>query len=271
MCTVVERVNTTQRCVHFEKMFCHAFSLFEHWRTCSSGFTQLVKGPRGKRMKKFSFGIVLFSVVLCALLLLCPPKGYAGTITLTLDSVGGQSSGPDYVYPYNFSFDGSANLTPLMCISYENTIYIGESWQATLVPITGSGNTQYVEAAYIFSLAADPGASAKTIAEAQWANWEFFDPNDPTLLGNLPAGYQSDINTILANAASFATNNLDTNLYPNLDIFIPLAGTQPKGDGLPQYFVGDPVSDAPEPRSYLLFGTGMLGLAFLGFRRRCVA
>jgi hypothetical protein len=222
-------------------------------------------------MKKFSFGIVLFSVALCALLLLCPPKSYAGTITLKLESVGGQSSGPDYVYPYNFSFDGSATLTPLMCISYENTIYIGERWQATLVPITGSGNPQYVEAAYIFSLAADPGASAKTIAEAQWANWEFFDPNDLTLLGNLPAGYQSDINTILADAASFATNNLDTALYPNLDIFIPISGTQNEGYGLPQYFVGDPVSDAPEPSSYLLFGTGMLGLAFFGFRRRCVA
>ena len=222
-------------------------------------------------MKKFSYGIVLFSVALCALLLLCSPKVYAETITLTLESVGGQSSGPDYVYPYNFSFNGSSTLTPLMCISYENTIYVGESWQATLAPVTGSGNAQYVEAAYIFSLAAAPGASAKTIAEAQWANWEFFDPNDPTLLGNLPAGYQSDINTILANASSFATNNLNTTIYPNLDIFIPIAGTQNTGDGLPQFFVGDPQPDAPEPSSYLLFGTGMFGLAFLGFRRRCVA
>jgi hypothetical protein len=223
-------------------------------------------------MKKFSFGIVLFSVAMCALLLLCPPKGYAETITLTLDSVGGQSSGPDYVYPYNFSFNGSAATTPLMCISYENTVYVGESWQATLVPVTGSGNVQYVEAAYIFSLAAAPGASAKTIAEAQWANWELFDPNDSTLLGNLPAGYQSDINSILAIAETFATNNLNTTLYPNLDIFIPVSGTQNTGDGLPQFFVGDPEpSDTPEPNSYLLFGTGMLGLTFLGFRRRCVA
>ena len=223
-------------------------------------------------MKKFSFGIVLFSVAMCALLLLCPPKGYAETITLTLDSVGGQSSGPDYVYPYNFSFNGSAATTPLMCISYENTVYVGESWQATLVPVTGSGNVQYVEAAYIFSLAAAPGASAKTIAEAQWANWELFDPNDSTLLGNLPAGYQSDINSILVIAETFATNNLNTTLYPNLDIFIPVSGTQNTGDGLPQFFVGDPEpSDTPEPNSYLLFGTGMLGLTFLGFRRRCVA
>ncbi len=221
-------------------------------------------------MKKFRLGFVLFSVTLCTLFMLCPSKGSAETMTVTLDSVGGQSSGPDYVYPYNFSFNGSAALTPLMCISYENEVYIGESWQATLVPVTGSGNVQYVEAAYIFSLAAAPGASATTIAEAQWANWEFFDPNDPTLLGNVPAGYQSDINNILATAASFATNNLDTANFPNIDIFIPIAGSQPAGDGLPQFFVGDP-EPVPEPSSYLLFGTGMFGLTFLGFRKRCVA
>jgi hypothetical protein len=130
---------------------------------------------------------------------------------------------------------------------------------------------QYVEAAYIFSLAAAPGASATTIAEAQWANWELFDPNDPTLLANLPSGYQPQIDTMQAQALSFATNNLNTTNYPTIDIFIPVAGTQNAGDGLPQYFVGDPIPDAPEPSSYLLFGTGMLGFAFLGFRRRCVA
>jgi len=158
-----------------------------------------------------------------------------------------------------------------MCISYENEIYFGESWQATLVPVTGSGNVQYVEAAYIFSLAADPGASSTTVAEAQWANWELFDPNDPTLLGNVPAGYQSDINTILANGLTFATNNLNTTNYPNIDIFVPVNGTQSTG-GDPQFLIGDPLPpDVPEPSSYLLFGTGLLGLAFFGFRRRCIA
>jgi hypothetical protein len=221
-------------------------------------------------MKKFSFGIGLFSAALCALLF-CPLKGYADTVTLTLVSVGGQSSGSNsgvYVYPYNFSINGSPTLTPLMCISYENEVYIGENWTATTVPVTG---TQYVEAAYIFSLANAPSATATTIAESQWANWELFDSNDSKLLGNLPVGYQGDINNMLVAALAFAQSAPSASQFANYSIFIPEAGTQPNGDGLPQTLFGDPPGEAPEPSSYLLFGTGLLGLAFLGFRRRCVA
>jgi hypothetical protein len=201
-------------------------------------------------------------------------KGYADVMTVTLEGVGGQSSGtnPDvYVYPYYFSFNGSATLTPLMCISYENEIYFGESWTANMVPV--SGNELYVEAAYVLAQAAAPGASANTVAVAQWANWELFDPNDTALLANLPAGYQPQIDSLLATASAFAVNNINTTDFPNIDIFIPIAGTQPSYDGYPQTFVGDPdpPGPAPEPSSYLLFGTGLLGLAVLGYRRRCIA
>jgi hypothetical protein len=220
-------------------------------------------------MKKYNVRVILFTAALCVLLSFFPIKGYAETMTLTLESVGGQSSGPDYVYPYDFSFDGSTTLTPLMCISYENEIYFGESWTATLMPI--SGNALFVEAAYIFSLAAAPGASATTIAEAQWANWELFDPGDTNLLNNVPAGYQGDINTMLDTASNFAQNNVNTTLYSNLNIFAPTLGSQTEG-GLPQYFIGDPQpsSDTPEPSSFILFGSGLFGLAALWLRRKCV-
>jgi hypothetical protein len=217
-------------------------------------------------MKKYSVSLILFAVALCALLL-CPSKGYADTVTLTLESVGGQSSGPAYVYPYYFSINGSTTLIPLMCVSYENEVYIGETWTATVLPVTG---TQYLDAGYIFSLANAPGASATTIAEAQWANWELFDPNDSNLLGNVPAGYQSDINTILANGLAFAQSDPDLSQFANFNIFVPINGTQPNADGLPQTFFGDPPGGAPEPSSYLLFGTGLLGLAAIWYRRRSV-
>jgi hypothetical protein len=195
-------------------------------------------------------------------------KAFAdSTMTIKLVSVGGQSSGPDYVFPYNFSFDGSTTLTPLMCISYTNQITFGESWTATLVPI--SGNEQYVEAAYIYSQAAAPGASATTIAEAQWANWELFDPSDPNFLhDNVPSGYQSGVTALLNQASLFAEANVNTNIYSDLDVFVPTDGTQSSG-GEPQFMIGDPIPSMPEPNSLLLFGSGLLGLAFLLFRRKC--
>ena len=226
-------------------------------------------------MKKFKICTILSIYAFGVLLLLSPRMGYADNMTITLESVGGQSSQGDYVYPYNFSFDGSTTLTPLMCISYEQEIYFGESWTATMTPVDGSDNLQYVEAAYILAQAAAPGASANTIAVAQWANWEFFDPNDPSLLANLPSGYQPQIDTLLAAASLFAENNVNTTDFPNIDIFTPINGTQSTG-GLPQTFVGDPSGDndplyAPEPGSFILFGSGLLGLAGLIFRKRCIA
>jgi hypothetical protein len=226
-------------------------------------------------MKKFNISTILSVFAFGVLLLLSPRMGYADNMTITLESVGGQSSQGDYVYPYNFSFDGSTTLTPLMCISYEQEIYFGESWTATMTPVDGSDNLQYVEAAYILAQAAAPGASANTIAVAQWANWEFFDPNDPSLLANLPSGYQPQIDTLLAAASLFAENNVNTTDFPNIDIFTPINGTQSTG-GLPQTFVGDPSGDndplyAPEPGSFILFGSGLLGLAGLIFRKRCIA
>jgi hypothetical protein len=231
-------------------------------------------------MKKFKTCTILSVLAFGVLLLLSPRMGYADTMTIKLISVGGQSSQGEYVYPYNFSFDGSANLTPLMCISYEQEIYFGESWTATMTPVDGSDNLQYVEAAYILAQAAAPGASANTIAVAQWANWELFDSGDSNLTNNLPVGYQPQINTLQAQALAFAESNIDTTDFPNIDIFTPIAGTQSTG-GLPQTFVGDPTSPlfggnndpfaAPEPGSLVLFGSGLLGLAGLIFRKRCIA
>lgn len=216
-------------------------------------------------MKKLNSCVVFPVLVLCGLLC-ASPCAHADSMTVTLVSVGGQSSGPDYVFPYNFSFDGSTTLTPLMCISFTKDIIVGESWTATLVPI--SGNQTYVEAAYLFSLADAPGASATTISEAQWANWEFFDPGDQNLLNDVPAGEQSDINSLLNQAALFAAKSVNTNIYSNLNVFIPVDGTQSWG-GTPQSLIGDPLPPAiPEPGTLILMGSGLLCLAGLLVRGR---
>jgi hypothetical protein len=192
---------------------------------------------------------------------------HATPVTLTLVGVGGQSAGP-YVFPYYISVnDGGLTITKsLMCLGYFEEISFGESWNANIVQ--AAGNTQYEEAAYIFSLAAAPGASATTVANAQWANWELFEP---TAAGSLPSSLnQGDINTLLDNAALYVSDNPNSILYNSYELYIPVAGSQSSG-GIPQVFMGDPPIITPEPGSLFLLGTGLLGLAVFTYRRRRVA
>ncbi len=63
-------------------------------------------------MKKLKICTILSVFAFGVLLVLSPRMGYADNMTITLESVGGQSSGVvqgEYVYPYNFSFDGSTD------------------------------------------------------------------------------------------------------------------------------------------------------------------
>ncbi|MGA3161168.1 MAG: PEP-CTERM sorting domain-containing protein [Terracidiphilus sp.] len=219
-------------------------------------------------MKKFNVGLVLLMFAVCALLSFSPIKAYADTVTLTLETAGPSSGGED-IYPYNFSVNGSATTSPLMCVDFFNHINFGESWTATITQI--AGNTQYEEAAYIFSLATAPGASADTTAEAQWANWDLFETQElhaDFLSGSVPSNYQGDVTSMLSAAASFVAGNPNSSLYSQYSMFVPASGW-PSGDDTPQTFIGD--TPTPEPTSLALFGTGMLGLAAFMFRRKRLA
>jgi hypothetical protein len=214
-------------------------------------------------MSQFRACTTLFIGAFFFLLMWNLPNVYADSVTVTLESTGGVISGPGYVYPYYFSVSGSSILTPLMCISFNNDIGFGETWTATTQPI--QGNLQYEEAAYIFSLANAPGATETEIINAQWANWELFDPDDPILLSQELS--QSDVASLLSQAVLFAKDNPNSSLYSQYSVFAPeeVNGSWPTGYGEPQFLIGDPV---PEPGSFILFGSGLLSLACFLCRRR---
>jgi hypothetical protein len=229
-------------------------------------------------MKKICVSAVLSLTACCFLTILSPLKAHADTISLTFENVGpGNNSGGVYTYPYNFSIDGSSTLTSLMCFSYTDEIYTGESWTATVLPVTTVAEE---EAAYLFSVASNASTPAQTVSDAQWAVWELFD----SALTSAPD--QSGTTTELNAAANFVST-APSSFFTGYQLYIPVAGTQiPSGDGLPQSFLGEsfsnpnktpdvypnyPQAETPEPNSVLLLGTGLLLLAGEFFRRKWAA
>jgi hypothetical protein len=214
----------------------------------------------GGNMKKLGVSTVLAVSALSFLGSFSPLKAHADTVTLTLENVGpGNNSGGVYTFPYNFSIDGSKSYVSLMCFIYYDEIYEGETWTATVVPVNSSSPKDDLELAYLFSVASNSSTPPATVADAQWAAWELFDPGltAPTQNGVSQAG----VNTELTDAANA---NL-SQFYSGYELYIPASGW-PADDGTPQSFIG--VAPAPEPSSLVLLGSGLLTAAGALYRRK---
>lgn len=157
--------------------------------------------------------------------------------------------------PYDFSVNGSATTTPLICYSALNSISVGEQWNVQIYTISTIGNLtgdfagsvqQYDEIGYLADqLFADPGNTA--IQDAIWA-----------VLGK--GGAQ---NSYFFAAVDFVNANPN---YRTADLFyIPVGDFSQNSLGVPQPLVGQ----VPEPASILLFGSGLIG--FCGFLRKRVS
>jgi hypothetical protein len=155
-------------------------------------------------MRKLGLSTVFAVSALCFMTGLSPLQASATKLTFdgtTYKSQGGNSLGGYSTYPYYFTINSATTEVPLLCVSFQDQITNGESWNVNVVtvgntytiqnapnttPLTTAQQTANVitlqeqeEDAYLDSLipgiVKGPNPSA-AFEELQWAAWEVGDP-----------------------------------------------------------------------------------------------
>ena len=209
------------------------------------------------------------STLLLVLLVSLAAFVHADTVNLKLvDTLPNNNAGGVYVYPYNFSINGSPVLTALLCDDFGHEVQVGESWNANVNTLAaaaaGAGqftSTAYFQAGWLFEQLLNNAPNASPVA----INWAIWKTTSPSLV--VPSDVQASVAWWLAQVPT----NIDPNTLNNLVVYTWDGNMQTIVNGPggpPQEYIGTaPVSpNVPEPASMILMLTG--GGAILLRRRK---